>query len=95
MSNVTATALIGALKSPLMLIGADDRVVAQNAAITNLLNIDFTGRHYITALRQPATIDAVTQARADHVTKTARYLLRINGKGNSLSPPGLCRERQP
>ncbi len=79
MTDLPASALIAALKTPLLLIGPDDRVQAQNAAMTELLKIDFEGRNYITALRQPATIDAVTDARADGVTKTARYLLRIDG----------------
>lgn len=78
MSALAAQTLINAMKLPLLLIAPDERVSAQNAAMTELLKIDFTGRHYITALRQPATIAAVTDARADNVTKTARYMVRID-----------------
>lgn len=79
MTNLPATTLIAAMKLPHLLIAPDERVAAQNAAMTDVLKIDFTGRHYITALRQPATIDAVTGARKDLVTKTARYMVRIEG----------------
>ena len=79
MTDLPATALIAAMKSPLLLIGPGERVVAQNAAMTALLKIDFVGRHFITALRQPAAIDAVSRARADHATRTARYMLRLDG----------------
>lgn len=79
MTDLRATSLIAAMKIPLMLIGPNDRVAAQNDAMTALLKIDFVGRHFITALRQPATIDAVTAARTDNATRTARYLLRLEG----------------
>ena len=77
MAELLAKAMVAAMKSPLMLVGPEDRVISQNAAMTDLLKIDFQGRHYITALRQPAAIDAVVAAKKDHVTKTARYILRI------------------
>lgn len=78
MADLLAKAMVAVMKSPLMLIGPEDRVIQQNEAMTDLLKMDFQGRHYITALRQPATIDAVVDAKKDHVTKTARYLLRID-----------------
>lgn len=78
MAALPADKLIGAMKLPMLLIAPDDRVSAQNPAMTDVLKIDFTGRHYITALRQPATIAAVTDARSDNVMKTARYMVRID-----------------
>ena len=69
--------MIAVMKSPLMLIGPEDRVLVQNDAMTDLLKIDFKGRHFITALRQPATIDAVVDAKTDQVSKSARYLVRL------------------
>ncbi|MEL6571056.1 MAG: ATP-binding protein [Pseudomonadota bacterium] len=77
MADLLAKAMIAAMKTPLMLIGAEDRVILQNEAMTDLLKIDFKGRHYITALRQPATIDAVVEAKTDQVAKSARYLVRV------------------
>ncbi len=77
MAELLATSMIAVMKTPLMLIGAEDRVILQNEAMTDLLKIDFQGRHYITALRQPATIDAVVAAQKDRVAKSARYLVRL------------------
>jgi len=77
MTELPATALIHAMKTPLLLIGKDDQILAQNAAMTALLNIDETGSHYVTVLRQPATIDAVGGAHRDQVTKTARFINHV------------------
>ena len=80
MSELLAQSMVAVMKAPLMLVGPEDRVIIQNAAMTDLLKIDFQGRHYITALRQPATIDAIGEAKKDQVTKSARYLLRIENQ---------------
>ncbi len=77
MADLLAKAMVAVMKSPLMLIGPENRVLVQNEAMTELLKIDFRGRQYITALRQPAAIDAVANAQKDHVTKSARYVLHV------------------
>lgn len=79
MSDQLAQDIITALPSPVLLIGPDDRVMVQNAAMTALLTLDFAGRHHITALRQPATLDAVALARSTGAAQSARYLTRVDG----------------
>lgn len=79
MSDQLAQDIITALPSPVLLIGPDDRVMVQNAAMTALLTLDFAGRHHITALRQPATLDAIALARSTGAAQTARYLTRVDG----------------
>ena len=69
----TLPALISVLPMPVVLIGPDARVQGVNAAAVTLLGNDSTGRHYITALRQPAVLDAVEQTIGDGQTRLARY----------------------
>ncbi len=68
--------LLKSVKSPILLIGEDQRISLQNPAATALLKMDFTGRNYINALRQPALLDAVDQAQLDGTQKTARFLVQ-------------------
>ena len=69
---------------PLVHIRSDARIGAMNARAVQLFGDGLVGRHYITALRQPALLEAIegAQARAP-VTEgatTARYLGREAGR---------------
>ncbi|MEO9862644.1 MAG: ATP-binding protein [Yoonia sp.] len=76
MSNFPLKVLLNSVKSPIVIIGPDQRISMQNPAATELLNLDFTGRNYVTALRQPALLDAIDHARRDGTQKTARFIVR-------------------
>lgn len=69
----TLPSLIAVLPMPVILIGADARVEAVNPAATRLFGTDGTGRHFITALRQPALLEAVEQTFDDGQVRTAHY----------------------
>lgn len=69
-------AIINALPWPVMLIGADDRVLAANHLLEAMLGPDLAGKHHITALRQPAVLDAIRLARETAAPVTAQYLGR-------------------
>lgn len=67
-------ALIMAIPNPVVLIGQDERVRGLNDAARRLIGTDPSGRHYITALRQPAVLDAVEATIKDGGQRHARYL---------------------
>ena len=79
MVEFSAHLILQSMHAPILLIGPDQRVSIQNDAMTELLNLDFTGRNYVTALRQPGIIAAVDSARQDQTQKTARYVVRSDG----------------
>ncbi|WP_334062041.1 sensor histidine kinase [Limimaricola cinnabarinus] len=72
--------LMAALPFPVLLIGAGERIEAANAAALRLLGAAHPGRHYITALRQPAVLDAVEAVLRDGETRHARYLGRSGNR---------------
>lgn len=69
-----ARALLDALPMPAVLIGAAERVEGANPAAAQLFGHDPTGRHYITVLRQPATLDAIESSLRDGEPREGRYL---------------------
>ena len=71
--------ILQSISAPILLIGPDQRVSIQNDAMTQLLRLDFTGRNYVTALRQPAIIGAIDAAMKEQSQKTARYVVRTDG----------------
>ena len=66
--------VLAALPMPVMLVGPSERIELVNPAAQRLFAADGTGRHYITALRQPAVMDAVEQCLRDGQTRACRYL---------------------
>lgn len=69
---------------PLLHIRTDDRIGAMNGPAEKLFGDGLVGRHYVTALRQPALLEAIegAQSRApgpDSATRT-RYLGREAGR---------------
>ncbi len=73
------SALIDALPLPTIVIGPDDRILASNAPVAAILGTDLVGRHYITALRQPALLDAISKARAQAGAEISRFSGRDGG----------------
>lgn len=71
-------ALIMALPNPVILVGrnngAGDRIRGLNDPAKRLIGTDVDGWHYITALRQPALLDAVEATLKDGGHRTAHYL---------------------
>lgn len=65
-----------ALPTPTLLIGPDERIEAINSAARALFGHDGTGRHYITVLRQPATLEAIERTLTDRQPREGRYLGR-------------------
>ena len=66
--------LLEAFPRPAILIGPDGRVRLANDWSKNLFGQELVGRHYITALRQPALLDAVDKASREGVPSETRYL---------------------
>lgn len=75
-----AAEVIAALPFPAVLIDGGERIEAANAAARRLFGHDGTGRHYVTALRQPATLDAVEATFRDGQPREARFLAREGGR---------------
>lgn len=65
--------LVGALPVPVVLIGADERVLAANAGAVALLGADPVGRHHGLALRQPALLDAIAGVLRGGAVTEVRY----------------------
>lgn len=66
--------LLDALPMPAMTVDAEGRIGQMNAGARSLFGNDRTGMHYITALRQPALLDAIEQVGRDGHRRQARYL---------------------
>ena len=72
--------VIDALPMPVLLIGLDERIRAANPPVDAILGTDLIGKHYITALRQPAIIAAIAQTRASNTSRTTRFTSRDGAK---------------
>ncbi|HVG49590.1 MAG TPA: histidine kinase dimerization/phospho-acceptor domain-containing protein, partial [Rubellimicrobium sp.] len=75
-----AQALISAMPVPAVLIGQDERIEAANGAAAQLFGHDGTGRHYVTVLRQPATLDIVESTLRDGKPREGPFLGRDGGR---------------
>lgn len=71
-----AERLLEAIPLPLVLIGADERILALNAGARRLFGQGMAGRHYVTALRQPALLDCVEGALRRKAPGGTRYHAR-------------------
>jgi len=74
MRTDTISSLLEAMPLPAVLIGQEERILGANAGALALLGRGIAGRHFITALRQPATLDAVEACLRDGRRRTTRYL---------------------
>ncbi|WP_210529855.1 sensor histidine kinase [Rubellimicrobium arenae] len=75
-----AQALITALPIPAVVVASSERIVASNPAARTLFGHDGTGRHYITVLRQPATLDIVEATLRDGQPREGRFLGSDGGR---------------
>ena len=66
--------ILEAVPVPAILIGRDERIEFANRGARDLFGGPIAGRHHITALRQPALLDAIESAFRTNEPKTARYL---------------------
>lgn len=66
--------LLNAIPLPSVLIGKNERILNANARAIALLGQGIEGRHFITAIRQPAVLDAVERCLAEATPQQARYL---------------------
>ncbi len=67
-------AFLQALPLPALLIRTDERIEAANDAARAMLGPAIDGRHFITALRQPALLDAVEGCLRSGQSRDADYL---------------------
>jgi len=74
MTSAPLQSVIAAMPLPVLLVGASEKIVAGNRAAERLFGTDGTGRHYITALRQPALLDAIEATAQDGRVRQSRYL---------------------
>ncbi|MEM6579482.1 MAG: ATP-binding protein [Pseudomonadota bacterium] len=66
--------LLEALPLPALLIGRGERILGANTRAHDLLGQGITGRHFITAIRQPVVLDMIEASLRDHTAREARYL---------------------
>ncbi|WP_261397851.1 ATP-binding protein [Maritimibacter alkaliphilus] len=66
--------LLEAIPLPALLVGRDERVLGINARGAAILGAGITGRHFITAIRQPTVLDAVEACFASGKLQETRYL---------------------
>ncbi|WP_425100519.1 ATP-binding protein [Tropicibacter sp. S64] len=67
---------LAALPLPALLIRATERVAGVNDEATRLLGEGLIGRHFITALRQPALLDAIEACLLRRERREAEYLTK-------------------
>ncbi len=66
--------LLAAIPLPALLIGRGERILGANARARTLLGPGITGRHFITAIRQPVVLDMIEASLRDRQPREARYL---------------------
>jgi len=76
MAADSIAAILEAIPLPAVLIAPGGRVLGGNGRAGALLGEGLVGRHFITALRQPAILDAIETCLGDATTTRARYLAR-------------------
>ncbi|KNG95613.1 sensor histidine kinase [Pseudaestuariivita atlantica] len=80
MDAAPAQTILDGLPLAAVLIGPSERIEQSNAEARALLGEAIGGRHFITAIRQPAVLDAVEQTIRDGGKRTTRYLTRTDGQ---------------
>lgn len=78
-----AASLLMAIPMPLVLIDADERIVAMNGRARELFGTDGTGRNHVTVLRQPALLEAIDRALRGGRTGQTRYLDTSEGRDST------------
>ncbi len=67
-------ALLAAAPHPSLAIDRNERILAANAEARKLLGQELSGRHFITALRQPDLVEAVELCMDDNAPRLVSYL---------------------
>jgi two-component system phosphate regulon sensor histidine kinase PhoR len=97
MKSELSNSLLAAVPLPLILIGADDCIQGMNPGAQLLFPGAGVGRHYVTALRQPALLSAIDRAQTRRETTSDRYLEKTTTREAmykvSVSPVGSALER--
>jgi len=75
-----AQSLLDGLPMPALLIGPSDRIMQSNAAARALLGDGITGRHFITAIRQPVVLDAIELTQREAIKRKTRVLTSDGGQ---------------
>ncbi|MDA7424278.1 ATP-binding protein [Thalassococcus lentus] len=76
--------MVEAIPLPALVIGADERITAVNREACNFLGSGLTGRHFITALRQPDLLDSIEASLRDGAPRSAQYLGNEGGEDTSF-----------
>ncbi|MEO1137873.1 MAG: ATP-binding protein [Pseudomonadota bacterium] len=74
MNQGNIATLLQAIPLPAVLIGRAERILGANDRALALLGQGITGRHFITAIRQPTVLDTVEACLRDHENRQTRYL---------------------
>ncbi|WP_420555872.1 ATP-binding protein [Roseovarius sp.] len=74
MNQGNIATLLQAIPLASVLVGRGERILGANDRAAALLGPGLTGRHFITAIRQPTVLDAVEASLRDRETRQARYL---------------------
>lgn len=67
--------ILAAIPLPVVLIGADDRILGANQPAEAILGPDQIGRHHAIALRQPAVLAAIEAARHRGIRGQANHVI--------------------
>jgi two-component system phosphate regulon sensor histidine kinase PhoR len=74
------TQLLQAIPMASVLIGRGERILAANAQAMTLLGSTIVGRHFLTAIRHPAVLDAVEACLNDGQPRKTRHLTSQSGR---------------
>lgn len=72
--------LMQAMPLASLVIGRNERILGLNERARVLLGGDMRGRHFLTAIRNPAVLDVVEACLADRQTRETRMLTTANGQ---------------
>ncbi|UWR23942.1 cell wall metabolism sensor histidine kinase WalK [Sulfitobacter sp. S190] len=76
--NPAVSDVVAALPLPALAIDTSEQIIAINDAAQKLLTLPALGRHFITALRQPAVVEAVERCLGTGKSANAQFLSREN-----------------
>ena len=75
MDKTELNALLEALPMPAFLVTSGSRINSPNTAANELFGIELQDRNYVAALRQPAILETIDEARANKVMKEGQFAL--------------------
>ena len=80
LSDTFLTQLLQSIPLASVIIGRGERILAANSLALGLLGQAIVGRHFITAIRHPAVLDAVDACLRDGQTRRTRHLTSQTGR---------------